>query len=64
MLDVKLAAGIKPIENRLDRMEDTINNMKNDITMLKLFNENVTLPRLNTIESCYLDTYKRYIGKR
>lgn len=27
---------------------------------MKLFQENVILPRLDTIESCYTDTYKRY----
>lgn len=27
---------------------------------VKLFQENAILPRLNTIESCYTDTYRRY----
>ncbi len=34
--------------------------LKSDIHMLKLCQENLILPRLNTIESCYTDTYRRY----
>ncbi|MBD5528645.1 MAG: hypothetical protein HDR02_09615 [Lachnospiraceae bacterium] len=47
MLDVKLDARLKPIENRLKRI---------DVDLL----ENNVIPRLNTIESCYTDTYNRY----
>ena len=46
MLDKKLDSELKPI--------------KNDIQHIKMFQENVILPRLNTIESCYTDTYNRY----
>ena len=31
-----------------------------EIHQIKLFQENVLLPRLDTIESCYLSTYDRY----
>ena len=27
---------------------------------MKLFQENVMMPRLNTIEACYLSTYDKY----
>ncbi len=47
LLDRKLDAKIQPIENRLKRIE---------IDLL----ENNVIPRLNTIESCYTDTYNRY----
>lgn len=47
LLDVKLEAKLKPIENQLKRIE---------IDLL----ENNTIPRLQTIESCYTDTYNRY----
>lgn len=47
LLDVKLNARLKPIENRLKRIE---------VDLL----ENNVVPRLNTIESCYTDTYNRY----
>lgn len=47
MMDKKLDARLQPIENRLKRIE---------IDLL----ENNVIPRLNTIESCYTDTYNRY----
>ena len=47
MLDQKLDARLKPLENRAKRIE---------IDLL----ENNVIPRLNTIESCYTDTYNRY----
>lgn len=34
--------------------------MKHDIGDVKLLLENDVLPRLNTIESCYTSTYRRY----
>lgn len=43
----KLEARLNPIECRLKRIE---------IDLL----ENNVIPRLNTIESCYTDTYNRY----
>ena len=53
MMDKKLNARLKPIENNMQSIQD-------DIRDVKLFQENVILPRLNTIESCYTDTYNRY----
>ncbi len=47
LLDAKLDARLNPIENRLKRIE---------IDLL----ENNAIPRLQTIESCYTDTYNRY----
>lgn len=47
LLDSKLNAKLQPIENRLRRIE---------VDLL----ENNVIPRLNTIESCYTDTYNRY----
>ena len=47
LLDTKLDARLKPIENQLKRIE---------VDLL----ENNAIPRLNTIESCYTDTYNRY----
>ena len=31
-----------------------------EILQMKLFQENVMMPRLNTIEACYLSTYDKY----
>ena len=47
MLDTKLDAKLAPIENRVKKIE---------VDLL----ENNALPRLNTIESCYTDTFNRY----
>ncbi|MDE7478885.1 MAG: hypothetical protein K2M91_13240 [Lachnospiraceae bacterium] len=53
MMDKKLKAELQPIENRLERIE-------NKVTNISLTLENDIRPRLNTIESCYTDTYNRY----
>ena len=53
LLDVKLDARLKPMENRLDRIETKVTN-------IALTLENDIRPRLNTIESCYTETYNRY----
>lgn len=45
VMDKKLDSRLKPIENNMQ-------SMRNDILNIKLFQENVILPRLNTIESC------------
>ena len=34
--------------------------LKQDMVLVKLNQETLILPRLGTIESCYLDTYHRY----
>ena len=47
ILDHKLDAKLAPLENRVKRIE---------VDLL----ENNVLPRLNTIERCYTDTYNRY----
>ena len=53
LLDTKLDARLKPMENRLDRIETKVTN-------IALTLENDIRPRLNTIESCYTETYDRY----
>ena len=47
MMDTKLDARLKPIENRIKRIE---------VDLL----ENNVIPRLNTIEACYTSTFDRY----
>ena len=47
LLDTKLDARLKPIENGMKHIE---------VDLL----ENNVIPRLNTIESCYTETYNRY----
>lgn len=53
MMDTKLKSELQPIKNDLQTVKD-------EVSQIKLYQENVILPRLNTIESCYTDTYNRY----
>ncbi len=53
MMDIKLKSELQPLKNDLQSMKD-------EVHQIKLYQENVILPRLNTIESCYTDTYNRY----
>lgn len=74
MMDRKLKAEIQPIKNEMQDVRNEIQGirneiqgvrnemqgMKSEIHQIKLFQENVITPRLDTIESCYLDTFRRY----
>ena len=64
LLDVKLKAEVQPIKNEMQTLKSEIQSVKTglqaEIHQIKLFQENVLLPRLDTIESCYLSTYDRY----
>lgn len=53
MMDTKLKSELQPLKNDLQSVKD-------EVHQIKLYQENVILPRLNTIESCYTDTYNRY----
>lgn len=53
MMDIKLKSELQPLKNDLQTVKD-------EIHQIKLYQENVILPRLSTIESCYTDTYNRY----
>ena len=75
LLDVKLKAEIQPIKNEIQTLRNEIRSVKTElqgeiqavktelqgeIHQIKLFQENIMMPRLNTIESCYTSTYDRY----
>ena len=60
MMDTKLRAELQPIKNELQTVKDELQSVKNEVHQMKLYQENVTFPRLDTIESCYTDTYSRY----
>ncbi len=53
MMDTKLKSELRPLKNNLQTVAD-------EVHQIKLYQENVILPRLQTIESCYTDTYNRY----
>lgn len=53
MMDTKLKAELQPMKRDLQ-------SVKEEVHQVKLYQENVIVPRLNTIEACYTDTYDRY----
>ena len=48
------------IKNEISGMKSEMSGMKADIRALKMQNENDIIPRLQNIESCYVDTSKRF----
>lgn len=48
------------ISNMLDPLKEDIQVIKERVKKIELTQENMVLPRLNTIESCYTSTYDRY----
>ena len=51
---------IADIRNEIAGMKGEIADIRNEIRQIKLCQENIILPRLDTIESCYSDTFNRY----
>ena len=48
------------LEARMDILEKCILNLDERLRKLELLHENQVLPRVKTIEDCYLATYDRY----
>lgn len=48
------------VKEEQQRMKDDLQDVKNEVHRINLYQENVIQPRLETIESCYTDTYNRY----
>ncbi|MDD3240691.1 MAG: hypothetical protein PHW47_11555 [Lachnospira sp.] len=51
------------MDSRLDGHDSRFDRIENELRSIKITQENEILPRLQTIESCYLDTYQRYVSK-
>ena len=51
---------VQTVKNDLQTVKNEVQTVKNDVHHMKLYQENIIMPRLNTIESCYTDTYSRY----
>lgn len=51
---------IADIRNEIASIKSNMLIMQNEIRQIKLCQENIILPRLDTIESCYSDTFNRY----
>ncbi len=63
-LDQKFDEKLKPINDKLEKLDKRTSKLEVDMTYVKVdLLENNVIPRLSTIEGCYLDTYKRYIEK-
>lgn len=48
------------VKAKVQSMECELQTASDNLHQVKLCQENVILPRLNTIESCYTSTYNRY----
>ena len=51
---------IQVLKSDVKAMNDGIQVIKGELRHVKLYQENVIVPRLDTIESCYTGTYQRY----
>lgn len=59
--DVKLVKEeVEIVKEEVELLNHRINVLDNNLHIMNLKLENVFEPRMNTIESCYMDTYKRY----
>lgn len=61
MLDKKL----KPLNEKIDQLDKKVDQVKDEnhfeTQNIRLLLENDIIPPLQNIESCYTDTYRRYI---
>ena len=58
---VGLQAEIQSVRTELQtEIQSVRTELQTEIHQIKMFQENVMMPRLNTIESCYTSTYNRY----
>ena len=59
--EVKLVKDeVKLVKDEVKLVKDELTLVDNKVHLINLKLENVFEPRMNTIEACYLDTYKRY----
>lgn len=57
-----LKDGMEKLDKRTSRLETSVEKMEEDMTYVKVVQlENNVIPRLNTIEKCYVDTSRRYL---
>ena len=59
-----LEVSMKKLDECTSNLETSVEKLEAGMTYVKVVQlENNVIPRLSTIEGCYLDTYKRYIEK-
>ena len=66
-MDTRFAEMQGQMDSRFVQMQGTVDlrfdQMQNQLDHMNLLMENDVLPRLQNIESCYVDTYRRYVVK-
>lgn len=55
-----LKAEVQTLKAEVQTLKDEVQTLKDEMHRIKLYQENVIMPRINTIEACYTDTFKRY----
>ncbi len=59
--DVALLKGdVQELKGDVQELKGDVQELKERVRKIELTQENLILPRLNTIESCYTSTYNRY----
>lgn len=56
----EMKIGLQEVKEEVNHVKEEVNHVKEEVHIINLKLENCIEPRLNQIESCYLDTYKRY----
>ena len=51
---------VNALDDKFIDLNHRVESLESGLHNVRLFQENIILPRLNTIESCYLDTFNRY----
>lgn len=59
-LNQKLDEKLKPVYERLDILDADVSDLKDQMKHTRVLLEDNVIPRLDTIEKCYLDTFQRY----
>ncbi len=55
-----LRTEVDGLRTEVDGLRVEVDTLKTEIHQIKLFQENIIMPRLNDIEACYTSTYQRY----
>lgn len=59
-----LEISVKKLDERTSRLEASVEKLEDDMTYVKVVQlENNVIPRLSTIEKCYVDTSDRYLER-
>ena len=57
----RLETDVNGLKCRMDNLESKVEKIENDVKIIKVdMLENNVIPRLSTIEKCYVDTFERY----